>query len=173
MAIWRGTTIGAGVVLLLELGDAHAELLGDGALDGLDGDLAHLGVDELLEALLRDGERDLDAIQAAPGDEAHERAFELADVGADVRGDEESDVDGQADVLALGLLLQDGDLGFEVGRLDVGDQSPLEAGAQTVFEVGQLCGRPVAGDDDLLHALVQRVEGVEELLLGALLPARN
>ena len=33
----------------------------------------------------------------------------------------------------------------------------------------QLFGRAVAGDDDLLHALVQRVEGVEELLLGALL----
>ena len=33
----------------------------------------------------------------------------------------------------------------------------------------QLFGRTVAGDDDLLHALVQRVEGVEELFLRALL----
>ena len=76
---------------------------------------------------------------------------------------------GQHDVLALRLLLQDGDLGFEIGRLNVGDQSPLEAAAQAVFDLGQLLGRAVGGDDDLLHALVQRVEGVEELLLRALL----
>ena len=43
----------ARVVFLLEVGDAHAKLLGDGALDGLDGDLADLHVNELLEALLR------------------------------------------------------------------------------------------------------------------------
>ncbi len=69
----------------------------------------------------------------------------------------------------LRLLLQNGDLGFEVGRLDVGDQSPLEAAAQPVFEFRQLFGRTVAGDHDLLHGLVQRVEGVEELFLGAFL----
>ncbi len=73
-------------------------------------------------------------------------------------------------VLALGLLLQDGDLGLEVRRLDVGDQAPLEAAsAGGLRSLGQLFGRAVAGDDDLLHALVQGVEGVEELLLGALL----
>ena len=49
----------ARVVLLLEVAHLHAELLGNGALDRLDGDLAHLHVDELLEALLRGGQRDL------------------------------------------------------------------------------------------------------------------
>ena len=39
--------------------------------------------------------------------------------------------------------------------------------------VGQLLGRSVAGNHDLLHALVQRVEGVEELLLGALLAGQE
>ena len=34
---------------------------------------------------------------------------------------------------------------------------------------GEIFGRAVGGDDDLLVALVQRVEGVEELVLGALL----
>ncbi len=48
----------ARVVLLLQLRDAHAEVLRHRALDGLDGDLADLRVDELLEALLRDGQRD-------------------------------------------------------------------------------------------------------------------
>ena len=76
---------------------------------------------------------------------------------------------GSCGLLGLGLLLQDGDLGLEIRWLNVGDQAPLEARAQAVFEVGELFGRTVAGDDDLLHALVQRVEGVEELLLRALL----
>ncbi len=71
-------------------------------------------------------------------------------------------------MLGFGLFLKDGDLGFEVGWLDVGDEAPLEAGAETVFEVGELLGGAVGGDDDLLHALVEGVEGVEELLLGAL-----
>ena len=55
------------------------------------------------------------------------------------------------------------------GRLDVGDQAPLEAGAQPVLERHQLLGRTVAGDHDLLVGVVQRVERVEELFLGLLL----
>ena len=159
----------ARVVLLLEVAHAHAELLGDGALDGLDGDLAHLHVNELLEALLRGCERDLHAVQLAPGDEPHQRAFELAHVGADVRGDKERHIGGQVHLLAFGFLEQDGDLGFEIGRLNVGDKAPLEARAQTLFDFGELLGRAVGGDYDLLHVLVERVEGVEELFLRALL----
>ncbi len=97
-----------------------------------------------------------------------EGAFELADVGADVGGDEEGDVGGENGVFELCLLLKDGDLGLEVRRLDVGDEAPLEAGAEAVFEVRQLLRRPVRRDDDLLHRLVERIEGVEELFLGAL-----
>ena len=89
----------------------------------------------MLEAVLRVGQRDLRALHGRPRDEAVERALELADVGADVAGDEERDLGGQRDALALGLALQDGDLGLEIGRLDVDDESPLEARAQTVFEV--------------------------------------
>ncbi len=156
----------AGVVFLLELGDAHAELLRDGALDGLDGDLADLGVDELLEALLGDGERAFDAMMGAPGDDADEGAFELADVGADVGGDEERDVGGDDGVLGFSLALQDGDLGFEIGWLDVGDEAPLEARAEAVFDVAEFLGGAVGGEDDLLGVAVKGVEGVEELFLG-------
>lgn len=59
--------------------------------------------------------------------------------------------------------------GFRVRGLHVGDQAPLEPGSQPVFQGGQLFGRPVGGDDDLLVGVVQRVEGVEELLLDAFL----
>src|SRR5260370_12183997 len=68
-----------------------------------------------------------------------------------------------------GLLLENGDARLEVGGLDIGDQAPLEARAEPLFDLGDLLGRAVAGDDDLLARLVEVVEGVEELLLGAFL----
>ena len=71
----------------------------------------------------------------------------------------------------LRFLLQNRDLGLQIGRLNVGDQSPLEAAAQPVFDLGQFLGRAIAGNHDLLHRLVQRVEGVEELFLRALFAA--
>ncbi len=48
-------------------------------------------------------------------------------------------------------------------------QTPLEAVAQALGEPGERLGRPVAGEHDLLAGAVERVEGVDELLLGALL----
>jgi hypothetical protein len=67
--------------------------------------------------------------------------------------------------LALCLLAEDGDAGLEVGRLDVGDEAPLEATAHPVLEACQVLGCDVARDDDLLVVIVQGVEGVEERLL--------
>ena len=61
------------------------------------------------------------------------------------------------------------DLGLEIRRLDVGDQPPFEAAAQALLEGRDVPRRAVGGDDDLLLARVERIEGVEELLLGALL----
>ena len=65
----------------------------------------------------------------------------------------------------IALLAEDGDAGLEVGRLDVGDQAPLEPRAHAILEVRQLLGRQVGGDDDLLVGVVESVEGVEELFL--------
>ena len=66
---------------------------------------------------------------------------------------------------ALGL--QDCPPRLQVRRLDVGDQPPLEAGAQPVFQRRHGLGRPVAGQHHLPAGLVQGVEGVKELFLGA------
>ena len=161
------------IVLGFDLDQSQAELLGHHLLDGFDGDLARLRVDKILEHLLRVRQRDLSADQGGMSNQTDQRSFQFANVRADVRGDVESDVGGQCDLLLLGFLLKNRDFGFEIGRLDVGDQSPLEAAAQAVFDLGELLGRAVAGDDDLLHRLVQRVEGVEELFLGALLAGRG
>ncbi len=64
---------------------------------------------------------------------------------------------------------QDGQPGREVGWLDGDRQAPLEAVAQAGLEVGELAGDAVGGEDHLAPAFVERVEGVEELVLGVAL----
>jgi hypothetical protein len=68
-------------------------------------------------------------------------------------------------VLGLGLLAEDREPGLELGRLDVGDEAPLEAGAEPVLEARDGLGGAVGGDDDLPALAVELVERVEELLL--------
>ena len=76
---------------------------------------------------------------------------------------------GQRHRFGLRLLLQNRDLRLEIGRLNVGDQSPLETRSQPLLERGNFVRRTVAAEDDLLLRVVQRVEGVEELGLRAFL----
>ena len=102
-------------------------------------------------------------------DNSGERTLELADVRRDTSGDEGEDllvVD--VDTVDLHLLAQDRDPRLEVRRLDVVDQALLETASESLLERGDVAGRPVGGQDDLRAGLVQRVEGMEELLLEAL-----
>ena len=69
------------------------------------------------------------------------------------------------DLVGLHPLPQDRDPCLEVGRLDVGRQAPFEARPQPLLERRDLFRRPVGREHDLLAGLVERVEGVEELLL--------
>jgi hypothetical protein len=57
--------------------------------------------------------------------------------------------------------------------LHVGHQPPLETAPESVLQLGDLLGRSVAGDDDLLLGVVERVEGVEELLLCSFRPLQE
>ena len=98
-----------------------------------------------------------------------EMAFELADVRANALGDEERHFLRRSASLVLRLLAKDGHFGLEIGRLDVGGESPLESRAQPLFERGDLFRRTIGGEDDLLLRLVERVERVEELFLRPLL----
>ena len=103
-------------------------------------------------------------------DGARERAVELADVGRHLLGDPLERLGlGDLEALPLDLLAQDGDAGLEVRPADVDHHALAEARAQALLERLQLARRPVAGDDDLLAGLVERVERVEELDLGLLL----
>ena len=149
----------------------HPEALDDRLLDLLDGDLGHLALwEDVLQHLLRELDGHRPPGQRREGDNARERAFELADVRGDAAGDEGEDLRvGDVDRVRLHLLAQDGDARLQVGRLDVGDQPPLEAAAQARLERRDRAGRPVGRDHDLPARLVEAVEGVEELLLDPLL----
>src|SRR5581483_9428166 len=102
-------------------------------------------------------------------DQPDQRAFKLTHVRANIRSNEQRYVGGKRDPLLLALFLQDGDLSFKIRRLNVGDQAPLEATAKSVFNFGKFLWRTIAGDHDLLHGLMQRIESMEELFLGAFL----
>ena len=86
-----------------------------------------------------------------------------------VPGDEHGHVVRHVGLLGRGLLADDRDLHLEVRRLDVGDQPPLEPRAQPLLERRDLLRQRVGGHDDLLLRVVERVERVEELLLGRVL----
>jgi hypothetical protein len=103
------------------------------------------------------------------GQHLAQRAFELAHVGAHVLGDEEGHVLGHRRALGLGLADQDGHAHLELGRLDGHRQPGVEAAGQPLVDVGQPLGVGVAGHDDVRALGQQRLEGVEELLLRALL----
>ncbi len=53
--------------------------------------------------------------------------------------------------------------------MSTGQQAPLEPGFQAVLQAQHLLGGTVGGKDDLPSGLVERIEGMEHLLLGALL----
>src|SRR5690606_40664835 len=80
---------------------------------------------------------------------------------------------GQAAPECFRFAVENRRAGFEIGRLDIRDEAPLEAGDHAAFEFGDLRHRTVAGEDNLLLRLEQVVEGVEEFLLNALLAAEK
>src|SRR5438094_51859 len=83
--------------------------------------------------------------------------FDLADVRRHAACNERQHLRiGHVDAVGLDLLAQDRDARLEVGRLDVGDQPPLEPAAQSRFERGDVARRPVARHHDLRAGLVER-----------------
>ena len=82
---------------------------------------------KILERFAR--ELDRDAISGERGEchDAIQMPLELADVGTYSLGDEQRDVVRQIEFLLLRFLAEDGHFRFEIGRLDVGNQAPLES----------------------------------------------
>ena len=105
--------------------------------------------------------------QRRVGDDADQRGLEAAQVVGDALGDQLQDaVVADVDPVVVGALAQHRQPRGGVGRADVDQQPGLEALAQAVLELGHVARRAVGGQHQLAARLVQRVEGVEELLLG-------
>ena len=65
----------------------------------------------------------------------------------------------------IGFDAQNRHAGFQVGRLNIGDQAPLKTGAQAFFQANNGFGRTITTDHNLLAHFVEAIEGVEELFL--------
>ena len=91
-------------------------------------------VEDVAQHFLREGERDLLPRQRRIRHQTNQRSLELADVRLDLAGDVDRHVVGERNGLGLGLLLENRDLGLEIGRLDVCDQPPLEPRSQPLLE---------------------------------------
>src|SRR5690606_24239502 len=65
-------------------------------------------------------------------DRAHQRPLQFADVRGDVTSDVVDDLRWHLHAAVLGVHLEDGDAGLQFGRLDVGDEAPLETATQAV-----------------------------------------
>src|ERR1700687_3153303 len=158
---------GPGVAAHLQILLAEIEMFADALLNEVDRDTLFLRSDDVGQHLLRGGQRNRHAGQRSVGHQAGQRAFELPHVGLDGAGDVFSDVIGQREAVVFRLFLQDGNFGFQIGRLNVRDKSPLESRPQSFLDGVDVLGQAVRGNHDLLLQLVKRVEGVKELLLRA------
>ena len=101
--------------------------------------------------------------------DTHERAFELAHVRADALGDEIEHPTVERDIEVGLLAAQDGDARLKIRHLDLRGEAPLKAGDEAAFEILDLARRTIAGEHDLARVVEELVEGVEELLLRAVL----
>jgi hypothetical protein len=136
--------------------------------------LRSTGAQDVGQAVLRQIQRDLAPHQTGEGEKPRQRAFQHAHVGGDpvreelqhaVRDDEAAELaGGSIPPSAAGCRAA-----ARIGRMQVDDQPALQAALDPVLHVLDLARRAVGRDDDLLVLVDERVEGVEELFLRAVL----
>src|SRR5262249_31742188 len=103
----------------------------------------------------------------------HESTFQLAYVGLGFRRDEDTNILREANPFCFGFFVENCHFGFQVGGLNVNQQTPLETRAKAVDKTwGVLWGR-IAGDDNLFLMLEEFVERMEEFVLGSLLAPKD
>ena len=159
---------GFGIRAHLEVLVSEAKLFADALLDQLNGDLLLLSGDDVAQGLLCRAEIYRRAGQRSVCDEPGQGAFQFPHVGFDRASDELGDVISKLEMFGLGFLLEDGDFGLQIGRLDIRDKSPFKARTQAFFDGGNLFGWAVGRQHNLFLQVVQRVKRMKEFLLGAL-----
>ena len=120
-----------------EVGLAHTEGLAHELLDSLDGDGRVPGI-EVVQHLARELERDRPPRQRREREHPCQRALELADVRGHAAGDLRLHLEIDRGAGAPEALSEDRDPCLEIGRLDVGDEPPLEARAKPFLTQGRV-----------------------------------
>ncbi|MNH05901.1 hypothetical protein D3C79_652520 [compost metagenome] len=151
-----------------QIGDLDLVVLGHGALDVIHTHQFVLQREEILERFTNQLNGDVASHEVRMSDDALQSTFKFTDVGANTLGNKESSVMRQVYLGLVCLLHQDRDTGFQFRRLDRDGQAPAEARFQTLFQPFNLFRITVTGQDYLLTAFEQGVEGVEKLFLGTL-----
>src|ERR1700730_6590027 len=137
-------------------------------LNQVNGDALFLRRNDVAQNLLRGGKRNGHASQRSVGHQTGQRTFKFAHVGLNGPRNVFGDVIGKREAIVVGLLLKYRDFSLQIWRLNIRDQTPLEPRAQSLFDGVDVFGQAIARNDDLLLLFIERVEGVEELFLGAL-----
>jgi hypothetical protein len=164
---WEGDALGA--TFAGHIRESNVEMFGNSLLDQFDANrVAAFFMKDFAEQAFDNFDAELFACERGEGSDADESAFKAANIGSDTIGQEIDDVVRQLDAHELRLFVENGEAHFDIRRLQIGDQTPFEAGNEAMFEILDLAGRTVAGQDDLLMALVQGVEGVKEFFLDTL-----
>lgn len=121
----------------------------------------------------RQGQINIAGLKGRSGKQADEAAFEFADIGCYVRSNEIDHLLREVEAVFLALLVEDGDARLEIGGLDVSSQARLEPRDQTVIKTLELLWGNVRRQDNLFAQLIQRVEGMEKVVLCLLFPGKE
>lgn len=73
---------------------------------------------------------------------------------------------GDIEIVFLCLFFKDGNTCFEVGRLNINAETPLEAGNESILKALESRWSHIAGENDLFSILIESVKNMEELFLG-------
>ena len=104
-------------------------------------------------------------VQCGVREELYEGAFQLAYILLDMLRHEFDEFIRDGDALVVGLAVQNGDSGFQLGLLQVGHEPALKPRKQPVRHAGNVLRRAVCRENNLFSGLMQQVERVEQALL--------
>src|SRR5262249_20852926 len=94
-------------------------------------------------------------------------------VRSNLAGYIEGDIIGKSDILPLRFLSDDSDLRFQVGWLNIRNQTPFEPGVKPFFQRWYFAWRAIRRNDDLLMRIIKRIEGMKELFLSTFFPSNE
>ena len=146
-----------------EISDTDVKISGHGALDDVHGDVLVGSV--FLQAFLRQLDGDGLVLKGSVNAEPGQNAFYFPDVILDLFSQEAADVVADVEAERKALVLDDGEPGLEIRRLNVRDHAPFETGDEPFGDILQILRGFVAGHDDLAFVGIEILEEIEEFFL--------